>query len=153
MGNNTRKSVRFDQQEVVQEKEVERNKAIHVEKVHPREDNCPEEEMIVSLANNVKLVPADFTINKAENDKEGVLSTTSFGLLEVSPQKKIHNATEGDKSVHEDTHGKKDHLISQENIFSKQRKAEVLVKWDHMDDVNPFIHRGGSFSMHKSFKK
>ncbi|KAG5606014.1 hypothetical protein H5410_027506 [Solanum commersonii] len=71
------------------------------------------------VANDVKSMSTDnFTPNKGEYDKEGVCNTTNFALPEVAPPMKIDNAKEGDKNTLEDSHGKEDHLISHDNIFT-----------------------------------
>ncbi|KAJ8534776.1 hypothetical protein K7X08_016504 [Anisodus acutangulus] len=66
LGNNTGISASFDLQKVVQEKKEEGSEAVNVEKEHTCEDKCSEEEIIASLANNIKLVPIDFTLNKGD---------------------------------------------------------------------------------------
>ncbi|KAK4344898.1 hypothetical protein RND71_035074 [Anisodus tanguticus] len=83
----------------------------------------------------------EISYNEAENDKEGVLCTTNFGLHEVAPEKKINNAKEGDITMLEDTHGKDNHLISHEKLFCKQRE-EVFVEWGNIADFDPYAHRG-----------
>ncbi|KAG5576733.1 hypothetical protein H5410_056867 [Solanum commersonii] len=76
-----------------------------------------------------------FTLNKGENDKERVCITANVALLEVAPPMKIDSAKEGDKTTPEDSHGKEDHLISHDTIFT------------NLDNFDLFSPKEGSFSM------
>ncbi|KAK4344901.1 hypothetical protein RND71_035077 [Anisodus tanguticus] len=117
-------SASFDLHEVVQEKEEEGRKAIHVEKKLPCEDNYAEEEIILKMTR-----------------RESALQI--FILQEVVSQ---DSAKEGNKTMIEDAHEKKE-LLSYEDIFPEHREVEdeVNVSLDNIDDFDLF--REGNFSM------
>uniref|UniRef100_M1BM36 Uncharacterized protein n=1 Tax=Solanum tuberosum TaxID=4113 RepID=M1BM36_SOLTU len=90
------------------------------------------------VANDVKsMATYNFTLNKGENDKEGVCITTNFSLPEVAPPMKIDSAREGDKTTIEDSNGKEDHLISYDNIFTNMNNFDLFSSKEGLDD--PFL--------------
>ncbi|KAK4708778.1 hypothetical protein R3W88_029703 [Solanum pinnatisectum] len=126
----------MEQVPISQSLEIENNENAHMEKGLPYEDNYGENEMIVNLTNNVKFVTAvDSTLDTCENDKEGVCITTNFTLPEVAPPMKIDSAKEGDKTTLEDSHGKVDHLISHDNIFTNMDNFDLFSPKEGLDDL------------------
>ncbi|KAH0746396.1 hypothetical protein KY285_008053 [Solanum tuberosum] len=126
---------------ISQSLEIENNENTHMEKGLSCEDNYGEKEMIINLTNNVKFVTAaDFTLDTGENDKEGVCITTNFALPEVAPPMKIDRAKEGNKTALEDSHGKEDHLISHDNIFTNMDNFDLFSPKEGLDD--PFLLYG-----------
>uniref|UniRef100_K4D8M0 Uncharacterized protein n=1 Tax=Solanum lycopersicum TaxID=4081 RepID=K4D8M0_SOLLC len=106
-----------------------------MEKGLPYEDNYGEKEMIANLASNVEFVtPVDFTLETGENDKEGVCITTNFSLPEVAPPMKIDSEKEGNKTTLEDSHGKEDHQICNDNIFTKIENCDLFSPKEGLDD-------------------
>ncbi|KAG5577040.1 hypothetical protein H5410_057174 [Solanum commersonii] len=139
--NNEELTISFSYNEVPisQSLEIENNENAHMEKRLSCEDNYGEKEMIVKLTNNVKfMTTADFTLDTGENDKEGVCITTNFALPKVTPPMKIDSAKEGDKIALEDSHGKEDHLISHDNIFTNMDNFALFSPKE--DD--PFLQYG-----------
>uniref|UniRef100_M1AKL4 Uncharacterized protein n=1 Tax=Solanum tuberosum TaxID=4113 RepID=M1AKL4_SOLTU len=131
----------MEQVPISQSLEMENNENAHMEKGLPYEDNYGEKEMIVNLTNNVKFVTAaDSTLDTGENDKEGVCITTNFALPEIAPTMKIDSAKEGDKNTLEDSHGKEDHLISHDNIFTNMDNFDLFSPKEGLDD--PFLLYG-----------
>ncbi|KAK4708848.1 hypothetical protein R3W88_029773 [Solanum pinnatisectum] len=93
------------------------------------------------VVNDVKsMTTYNFTLNKGENDNKGVCITTNFTLPEVTPPMKIDNAKEGDKTTLEDSHGKEDHLISHDNIFTNMENFGLFSPKEGLDD--PFLLYG-----------
>ncbi|KAH0682790.1 hypothetical protein KY285_020302 [Solanum tuberosum] len=72
-----------------------------------------------------------------KNDKEGVCITTNVALLEVAPPMKIESAKEVDKTTLEESHGKKDHPISHDNIFTNMDNFDLFSPKEGFDD--PFL--------------
>uniref|UniRef100_K4D8L8 Uncharacterized protein n=1 Tax=Solanum lycopersicum TaxID=4081 RepID=K4D8L8_SOLLC len=121
--------------------EIKNNENAYMEKGLPYEDNYGEKEIIANLASNVEFVtPADFTLETGENDKEGVCIIINFSLPEVVPPMKIDSAKEGNKPTLEDSHGKEDHQICHDNIFTNMENCDLFSPKEGLDD--PFLVNG-----------
>ncbi|WMV55021.1 hypothetical protein MTR67_048406 [Solanum verrucosum] len=78
--------------------------------------------------------------DQGENDKEGVCITANVALPKVAPPMKLDNAKEGDKTTLEDSHGKEEHLISHDNIFTNLDNFDLFSPIEGLD--NPFLQYG-----------